>query len=88
MNIRPSAKTHAWRGLPGLNWDMISKVPEGSFYLGGGGGILNAILGSLYLATGATLLASLIAVPVVLYIHTYAGKSRLAASPNRCSGRG
>lgn len=67
-----------WRGLPALNWEMISSPPQGSFYLGGGGGILNAILGSLALATGATLLASLIAVPVVLYIHTYAGKSRLA----------
>lgn len=67
-----------WRGLPGLSWEMISSPPEGSFYLGGGGGVLNAILGSLALATGATLLASLIAVPVVLYIHTYAGKSRLA----------
>jgi len=67
-----------WRGIPGLSWEMISKPPEGSFYLGGGGGVLNAILGSLLLATGATLLASLIAVPVVLYIHTYAGRSRLA----------
>lgn len=67
-----------WRGLPGLSWDMISKPPEGSFYLGGGGGVLNAILGSLALATGATILASLIAVPVVLYLHSYAGKSRIA----------
>ncbi len=68
----------AWRGIPGLSWEMLSKPPEGSFYLGGGGGVLNAILGSLLLATGATILASLIAVPVVLYIHTYAGRSRLA----------
>ena len=67
-----------WRGMGGMSWDMISKPPEGSFYLGGGGGVLNAILGSLALATGATILASLIAVPVVLYIHTYAGKSPLA----------
>src|SRR5690606_42009437 len=44
----------------------------------GGGGVLNAILGSLVLATGATILAAVIAVPVVLFIHTYAGKSRLA----------
>jgi len=69
-----------WRGIPGLSWEMISKLPEGSFYLGGGGGVLNAILGSLLLATGATILASLIAVPVVLYIHTYAGRSRLAST--------
>ncbi|MBP8949867.1 MAG: ABC transporter permease subunit [Candidatus Promineofilum sp.] len=67
-----------WRGLPGLSWELISTPPEGSFYLGGGGGVLNAILGSLYLALGGTFLASLLAVPVVLYIHTYAGKSRLA----------
>jgi phosphate transport system permease protein len=67
-----------WRGLGGLSWEMISRPPEGSFYLGGGGGVLNAILGSLALATGATLLASAIAVPVVLFIHTYAGRSRLA----------
>ena len=67
-----------WRGLPGLSWELISQPPEGSFYLGGGGGVLNAILGSLYLALGGTLLAALLAVPVVLYIHTYAGKSRLA----------
>ena len=68
----------AWRGMGGMSWDMITKAPEGSFYLGGGGGVLNAILGSLVLATGATALAAVIAVPVVLYIHTYAGKSRLA----------
>jgi phosphate transport system permease protein len=67
-----------WRGIGGMSWEMISKPPEGSFYLGGGGGVLNAILGSLFLATGATALASVIAVPVVLYIHTYAGKSKLA----------
>jgi phosphate transport system permease protein len=68
----------AWRGIGGMSWDMITKPPEGSFYLGGGGGVLNAILGSLALATGATALAAVIAVPVVLYMHTYAGKSRLA----------
>lgn len=67
-----------YRGLPGLSWELVTRPPEGSFYLGGGGGILNAILGSLYLAVGATALASLLAVPVVLFIHTYAGKSRLA----------
>lgn len=67
-----------WRGIPGLSWEMITKPPEGSFYLGGGGGVLNAILGSLYLALGGTLLAALLAVPVVLFIHTYAGKGRLA----------
>lgn len=67
-----------WRGLPGLSLEFLTQPPEGSFYLGGGGGILNAIMGSFLLAVGATLLAALLAVPVVLYIHAYAGKSRLA----------
>jgi phosphate transport system permease protein len=69
----------AWRGIGALSWEMLTQPPSGGFYLGqGGGGILNAIAGSLLLATGATLLATLIAVPVVLYIHVYAGRSRMA----------
>lgn len=70
--------TIAGKGLRALSWEMISRPPEGSFYLGGGGGILNAILGSFYLAIGGTLLAAVVAVPVVLYLHVYAGRSRVA----------
>src|SRR5690554_2597693 len=66
-----------WRGIGALSWEMISPAPQGGFYLGGEGGILNAIVGSLYLATGATFLAALISVPVVLYLHVYAAKGRL-----------
>jgi len=66
-----------WRGIGALSWEMVSQAPQGGFYLGKGGGILNAIAGSLLLATGATALAALIAVPVVLYIHVYAGQGRL-----------
>ncbi len=68
----------AWRGMGALSWEMVSQSPQGGFYLGKGGGILNAIVGSLYLALGATLLAAIIAVPVVLYIHVYAPHGRLA----------
>jgi phosphate transport system permease protein len=68
----------ALRGFQALSWEMLTQAPQGGFYLGKGGGILNAILGSLYLATGATLLAGLIAAPVVLYLHVYAQRSRAA----------
>lgn len=68
-----------WRGIGALSWEMVSQAPQGGFYLGKGGGILNAIAGSLLLATGATALAALIAVPVVLYIHVYAGQGRLTS---------
>lgn len=67
-----------WRGIGALSWEMVSQPPTGAFYLGGGGGILNAIVGSLYLATGATLVATLLAAPMVLYMHGYLGKGRRA----------
>lgn len=67
-----------WRGIGALSWEMISQPPQGGYYLGGEGGILNAIVGSLYLATGATVLAATIAVPVILYIHVYGRHRRLA----------
>ncbi|MCJ7739584.1 MAG: ABC transporter permease subunit, partial [Anaerolineae bacterium] len=63
------------RGLRSLSWEMISTPPQRAFYLGGAGGILNAIAGSLCLALGATTIASLVAIPVVLYMHTY-GKGK------------
>lgn len=66
------------RGVQALNWEMLTQAPKGGFYLGSGGGILNAILGSLYLATGSTLLAALIAAPLVLYMDVYLRRSRLA----------
>lgn len=61
-----------WRGAGALSWEMLTQPPQGAFYLGGGGGIVNAIVGSLYLAIGSTLLAALLAVPLVFYLHTYA----------------
>ena len=63
--------TILYKGLPYLSWEMISQVPSGGFYIGKGGGILNAILGSLYLATAATLLSALIGIPISLYLNMY-----------------
>ena len=63
------------KGLPALNWDMISKTPRGGFYMGKEGGVLNAIIGSIYLASGGTFLALVISLPIALYLKTYLGKS-------------
>jgi len=60
------------KGLPGLNLAMITQVPKGGYYLGKEGGILNAIIGSLYLAGGGTLLALLIGLPIALGLNSYA----------------
>ena len=57
------------KGLPSLTWSMISEIPTGGFYLGKEGGILNAILGSLYVITGAIAFSFIISVPVVMYLN-------------------
>jgi len=68
------------KGLPSLSWEMISKIPGGGFYLGKEGGILNAIMGSLYLIFFSVVISLLISVPVVMYLNfTLRRKSRLAA---------
>jgi phosphate transport system permease protein len=59
------------KGLPALSWEMISSVPEGGFYFGKGGGILNAIVGSLYLALGSTIIALVIGLPVALFMNIH-----------------
>ncbi len=67
------------KGLPGLTFEMLTQSPTGGFYQGKEGGIANAIVGSLYLAGGATLLAMIISLPIVLYLAMYVRRSRWAA---------
>jgi phosphate transport system permease protein len=62
----------ALKGARAMSWELVSQVPSGGFYLGGTGGIANAIVGSLYLGVGATVLALLISIPTVLYLRVYA----------------
>ena len=70
--------TIVWRGLPALNLAMLTQTPKGGYYLGKEGGILNAIVGSLYLAVGGTGLALLVSLPIALYLQLYAARSRRA----------
>jgi phosphate transport system permease protein len=77
--------TIIWKGLPAMSLSMITQTPKGGYYLGKEGGILNAIIGSLYLASGATVLAILFSLPVVLYINIYAQKRSRLASLTRFS---
>jgi phosphate transport system permease protein len=67
------------KSLPALRLSMLTQTPRGGYYLGREGGILNAIVGSLYLASGATLLAMLVSLPIVVYLNLYVkNSSRLA----------
>lgn len=68
------------RGAGALSWEMLTQPPGSGYYMGGGGGILNAIAGSLLLAIGATILATVLAAPLVLFLHTYLKRSSRTAN--------
>lgn len=63
------------KGFSSLSIDMLIKTPQGGYYIGKGGGILNAILGSLVLGLGATLLAFLITMPIALYLNSFRSRT-------------
>jgi phosphate transport system permease protein len=65
------------RGLPAIDLAMLTQTPKGGFYLGKEGGILNAISGSLALAAGATFIALIISLSIVLYINLFLKKGAL-----------
>lgn len=67
------------KGAPSLSIDMLTKTPEGGYYIGKGGGILNAIAGSLVLGVSATLIAACVSIPIAFYLNLYLKKdSRFA----------
>lgn len=73
------------KGIGSLNWDMISKLPGGGFYLGKEGGVFNAILGSFYLVIGAVIISLIFSVPVTMYINFYLPKDSFFAKTVRFS---
>lgn len=72
-------------GWPAMSWDMITQLPSGGFYIGKEGGVLNAIVGSLYIVGASTLLGLLISIPIVFYINIYLKKGSKLANITRLS---
>lgn len=72
-----------FKGIPYMNLDMITKTPGGGFYIGKEGGILNAIIGSFYVAGGATVLGLLISIPVAIFINLYMDGKRFLSNTIR-----
>lgn len=64
------------KGAGALSLDMITKIPQGGYYLGKSGGVLNAIIGSLYLAGGAIALATVLSIPISWYLNQYSNANR------------
>lgn len=63
-------------GWGAMNWEMISSLPGGGFYIGKEGGLLNAIVGSLYIVGASTVLGLAVSIPVVFYLNIYLKKIR------------
>lgn len=59
------------KGFSAMSLDMIVKCPSGGYYYGGQGGVLNAIVGSLYIAGGATIIAIILGIPAALFVNVH-----------------
>src|ERR1700743_3557208 len=68
------------KGVPYMSLDMITKIPGGGFYIGKEGGVLNAIVGSLYVAGGATILGLIISIPVAIFLNMYMDGKKFASN--------
>ncbi len=77
--------TVLYKGVPSLTWDMLTKLPGGGFYLGKEGGVVNAIVGSVYIMAGSLVLAIALSIPVVMYINFYLPKKSVFANITRFS---
>lgn len=75
--------TIIYKGLPALNWDMVTKLPGGGFYLGKEGGVLNAIIGSVYLILGSLAISLSLSVPLVLFVNFYLTQKSILANTIR-----
>lgn len=74
-----------YKGLPSLSVKTFTKTTEEGFLLDKEGGVLNAIIGSLYLAGGATFLAFFLSLPIALYLNVYRTKrSKYAVFVRSC----
>ncbi|GAB4300003.1 MAG: phosphate ABC transporter permease PstA [Marinilabiliales bacterium] len=71
------------KGLPSLSWEMISQTPKGGYYFGKEGGILNSIIGSIYLSLFAVILAFIVGFPATLFLNIHLAKRKRIASTIR-----
>jgi len=67
----------AWKGLPAISWKFLFSFPSDS---GFGGGILPAILGTIYLTTGTILIALPLGMASAVFLTEYAKQGYLNQS--------
>lgn len=64
-----------WNGLPAISWEFLTEAPRKAMTQGG---ILPCITGTMLLAVGSLAVSFPLGVASAVYLHEYAGKSRLA----------
>jgi phosphate transport system permease protein len=57
------------KGAPALTLSMLIETPKGGYYLGKSGGIANAIVGSLYLSFGASIISIFLSLPAAFALQ-------------------
>jgi len=62
-----------WNGLPAVSWEFLTKMPRSS---GAEGGILPAIVGTLYLVVGTIAVALPLGMATAIYLSEYAKQGR------------
>ena len=67
----------ALRGLPAFSWEFLTAPPRRMMTAGG---IWPCIVGTSYLAVGAIFVAFPLGVATAVYLHEYAGRSRVAGA--------
>jgi phosphate transport system permease protein len=67
----------ALRGLPAISWEFLTEPPRRMMTAGG---IWPCIIGTFYLSVGAILVAFPLGVGTAVYLHEYAGRSRIAGA--------
>jgi phosphate transport system permease protein len=58
-----------FKGFPAMSLSMVLDTPKGGYYLGKEGGVANAIVGTMCLAFGASIIAILLSIPVALALQ-------------------
>jgi phosphate transport system permease protein len=66
------------KGAPALTLSMLIETPKGGYYLGKAGGIANAIVGSLYLSFGASIVSIFLSLPAAFALQKEYSNRRLA----------
>lgn len=66
------------KGFPAMSLSMILDTPKGGYYLGKEGGVANAIVGTMCLAFGASIISILISIPAALALQKEYSRPRFA----------